>query len=76
MTEEFYSGQEEAEYQDRAAYFIDTGSSLILERWAKKPKCHYEDVLRRELDGLDDEFLPAPSWAEFPSGRSLLSPSG
>ncbi|MFI3293285.1 MAG: DUF6744 family protein [Rikenellaceae bacterium] len=66
MTEEFYSAvkREIQEYQDRASHFIDTGSQspAILERWSMKidaletKKRHYEDVLRRELDGLDDEF--------------------
>lgn len=66
MTEEFYSAvkKEIAEHQDRADYLIKSGSSspAILERWVIKiaaleeKKRHYEDVLRRELDGLDDEF--------------------
>nr|WP_325257928.1 DUF6744 family protein [uncultured Oscillibacter sp.] len=53
-----------AEYQERADYFIRSGrqSPAVLERWALKiqgleeRKRHYEQVLRRELDGLDDEF--------------------
>ncbi len=66
MTEEFYSAvkKEIAEYQERAAYFIDTGSQSpsIMERWAMKiqaldeKKRHYEEVLRRELTGLDEEY--------------------
>lgn len=66
MTEEFYSAvkKEIAEYQDRADYLIKTGSQSpsIMERWVVKiealeqKKRHYEQVLRRELDGLDDEF--------------------
>ena len=66
MTEEFYSAvkKEIAEYQERAAYFIDTGSQspAVMERWAIKiealeeKKRHYEEVLWRELDGLDEEF--------------------
>ena len=66
MTEEFYSAvkKEIAEYQDRADYLIKSNSSsaAVLERWVLKistleeKKRHYEDVLRRELDGLDDEF--------------------
>lgn len=66
MTEEFYSAvkKEIAEYQDRADYLIQSGSRSpsVMERWALKietleqKKKHYEDVLRRELDGLDDEF--------------------
>lgn len=66
MTEEFYSAvkKEIAEYQDRADYLIKSNSSsaAVLERWVLKistleeKKRHYEDVLRRELDGLDDDF--------------------
>ena len=66
MTEEFYSAvkKEIAEYQDRADYLIKSGSNSpsIMERWIMKiaaleeKKRHYEDILRRELDGLDDEF--------------------
>ncbi len=66
MTEEFYAAvkKEIAEYQERADYFIHSGcqSPAVLERWALKiqgleaRKQHYEQVLRRELDGLDDEF--------------------
>ena len=66
MTEEFYVAvkKEIAEYQERADYFIHSGcqSPAVLERWALKiqgleaRKQHYEQVLRRELDGLDDEF--------------------
>lgn len=66
MTEEFYSAvkKEIAEYQERADYFIQSGcqSPAVMERWAmriralEEKKQHYEDVLRRELNGLDDEF--------------------
>ncbi len=66
MTEEFYSAvkKEIAEYQERAAHFIDTGSQspAIMERWAAKietleeKKKHYEGVLHRELNELDEEF--------------------
>lgn len=66
MAEEFYLAvkKEIAEYQDKADYFIKSGcqSPAVLERWALKigaleeKKRHYEDVLRRELTGLDDEF--------------------
>lgn len=66
MTEEFYAAvkKEIAEYQERADYFIQSGcqSPAIMERWVLKiqgleeRKQHYEQVLRRELDGLDDEF--------------------
>ena len=53
-----------AENQERADYFIQSGcqSPAVMERWALKiqgleeRKRHYEQVLRRELDGLDDEF--------------------
>lgn len=66
MTEEFYAvvKKEIAEYQERADYFIKSGSQspAVMERWVLKiqaleeKKKHYEEVLRRELDGLDDEF--------------------
>ncbi len=66
MTEEFYSAvkKEIAEYLERADYFIKSGSQSpsVMERWALKiqaleeKKRHYEDILRRELTGLDDEF--------------------
>lgn len=66
MTEEFYAvvKKEIAEYQERADYFIKSGSQspAVMERWVLKiraleeKKKHYEGVLRRELDGLDDEF--------------------
>ena len=66
MTEEFYSAvkREISEFQERADYLIKSGSSspTILERWVNKistlegKKRHYEEILRRELDGLDDEF--------------------
>ena len=66
MTEEFYTAvkKEIAEYQERADYLIKSGSQspAIMERWVMKisalegKKRHYEQVLRRELDGLDEEF--------------------
>ena len=66
MTEEFYLAvkKEISEYQERCDYFIKSGSQSpsIMERWVLKiqaleqKKRHYEQVLRRELDGLDDEF--------------------
>jgi hypothetical protein len=66
MTEEFYSAvkKEITEYQERADYLIQSGSQspAVMERWVLKiqalegKKQHYEEVLRRELDGLDDEF--------------------
>ena len=65
MTEEFYSSvkKEIADYQERTDYLINNGcaSPAVLERWVNKistleKKRHYEEILRRELDGLDDEF--------------------
>ena len=66
MTEEFYSAvkKEISEYQERADYFIKSGcqSPSVMDRWVLKiqslegKKQHYENVLRRELDGLDDDF--------------------
>lgn len=66
MTEEFYSAvkKEIADYQERASYLIQSGSQspAILERWVaridalEEKKRHYETILRRELDGLDEEF--------------------
>ena len=66
MTEEFYLAvkKEIAEYQERADYLIKSGccSAAVMERWVGKiaameeKKRHYEEILRRELDGLDDEF--------------------
>lgn len=66
MTEEFYAAVKKdiAAYQERADYFIHSGcqSPAVMERWALKiqglevHKRHYEQILRRELDGLDDEF--------------------
>lgn len=56
--------KEIAEYQEKCDYFIKSGSNSpsVMDRWALKVqgfeerKRHYEQVLRRELDGLDDEF--------------------
>ena len=66
MTEEFYAAvkKEIAAYQERADYLIKSGSQspAVMDRWVLKiqaleeKKRHYEGVLRRELDGLDDEF--------------------
>ena len=66
MTDEFYSSvkKEIADYQERTDYLINNGcaSPSVLERWVNKistlevKKRHYEEILRRELDGLDDEF--------------------
>lgn len=66
MTEEFYAAvkKEIAAYQERADYLIKSGSQspAVMDRWVLKiqsleeKKKHYEQVLRQELDGLDDEF--------------------
>lgn len=66
MTEEFYLAvkKEIATYQEKCDYLIKSGSQspAIMERWVLKvqaleqKKRHYEGVLQRELDGLDDEF--------------------
>lgn len=66
MTEEFYAAvkKEIAEYQERCDYFIKSGcqSPAVMERWVLKVrgleerKLHYEEVLRHELTGLDEEF--------------------
>ncbi len=74
MTEEFYAAvkKEIAEYQERADYLIKSGccSPAILERWVNKistledKKRHYENILRRELDGLDDEFTALKGYSQ------------
>lgn len=66
MTEEFYAAvkKEIAMYQEKVDYLIKSGSRspAVMDRWVLKiqgleeKKKHYEQVLRRELDGLDDEF--------------------
>ncbi|WP_307986761.1 DUF6744 family protein [uncultured Oscillibacter sp.] len=66
MTEEFYLAVKKdiIRYQERADYFIQSGCSSpsTMERWVVKiqelegKKRHYEDILRREISGLDDEF--------------------
>lgn len=66
MTEEFYAAvkKEIAAYQEKVDYLIKSGSRspAVMDRWVLKiqgleeKKKHYEQVLRRELDGLDDEF--------------------
>ena len=66
MAEEFYLAvkKEIAEYQERCDYFIKSGSNspAVMERWVLKVRAleerkrHYEDALRQELSGLDDEF--------------------
>ena len=65
MTEEFYSvvKKEIAKYQKRADNLIKSESSnpAVMERWVLKistleKKSRYEAILRRELDGLGDEY--------------------
>ena len=66
MTGEFYAAVKKdiAVYQERTDYFIQSRcqSPAVPERLVLKiqgleeKKKHYEQVLRRELDGLDDEF--------------------
>ena len=66
MTEEFYLAvkKEIAAYQEKCDYLIESGSqsAAVMDRWVLKvraleeKKRHYEGVLQRELDGLDDEF--------------------
>ena len=66
MTEEFYSAvkKEIATYQERCDYLIQSGSQspAVMDRWVLKirgleeKKKHYEQILQRELDGLDNEF--------------------
>lgn len=66
MTEEFYLAvkKEIATYQEKCDYLIKSGSQspAVMDRWVLKvqaleeKKRHYEKILRRELDGLDDEF--------------------
>lgn len=66
MAEAFYAAarKELAAYQERCDYLIksDSQSPSIMSRWilkvqALEQKKHlYEQVLRRELDGLDNEF--------------------
>jgi hypothetical protein len=66
MAAAFYRSvrREIEEYSERADHLIQTGSqsAAIMERWAVKiqgletKKREYEDVLRRELGELDEEF--------------------
>ena len=66
MAEEFYTAvrKEISAYQERVDYLIKSGSQspAVMDRWILKiqgleeKKRHYEQVLRRELDGLDEEF--------------------
>ena len=56
--------KEIAAYQEKVDYLIKSGSRspAVMDRWVLKvqgleeKKKHYEKVLQRELDGLDDEF--------------------
>ena len=64
MTEEFYLAvkKEIAAYQEKCDYLIKSSSQspAVMDRWVLKvqaleeKKRHYEGVLQRELDGLDD----------------------
>ena len=80
MTEEFYAAvkKEIAAYQEKVDYLIKSGSRspAVMERWVLKiqgleeKKKHYEQVLRRELDGLDDEFTTLKFMAQELQVRS------
>lgn len=80
MTEEFYTAvkKEIAEYQERADYFIQSGchNPTVMERWVLKiqgleeRKRHYEQVLRRELNGLDDKFSTLKFLGQELQGRA------
>ena len=56
--------KEIAAYQEKCDYLIKSSSQspAVMDRWVLKvqaleeKKRHYEGVLQRELDGLDDEF--------------------
>ena len=66
MAAEFYAlaRREAQEYQERAAYLIDSGcqSAAIMERWTsrieelKAKKQRYEALFRKELTETDEEF--------------------
>jgi len=66
MAAAFYRSvrREIAEYQERANHLIQTGSqsATIMERWVLKidglwdKKWEYEEVLKRELNDLDEDF--------------------
>ena len=66
MAAEFYAlaRREAQEYQERAAYLIDSGcqSAAIMERWIsrieelKAKKQRYEALFRKELTETDEEF--------------------
>ena len=66
MTAEFYAlvRKEAQEYQERAAYLINSGSQspAILERWItrirelEEKKQRFEALFRKQLDETDSEF--------------------
>ena len=66
MAQEFYIAmRREVElYQERVKHFIDTNitSPAVMNRWIAKidaleeKRRHYEGILRRQLDDLNDEF--------------------
>ena len=66
MTAEFYSDYKKSIefYQERIQRFLENGcdSPTVIDRWMlkvetlKQKKALYEDVLRQELTGLDEEF--------------------
>ena len=66
MTAEFYTlvRKEAQEYQERAAYLINSGSQspAILERWItrirelEEKKQRFETLFRKQLDETDSEF--------------------
>ena len=66
MASEFYTlvRKEAQEYQERAAYLIDSGcqSASIMERWIRRireleqKKQRYEALFRKELNETDAEF--------------------
>lgn len=66
MTAEFYAlvRKEAQEYQERAAYLINSGSQspAILERWItrirelEEKKQRFESLFQKQLDETDSEF--------------------
>lgn len=67
MTEEFYENykQDIDFYKQRIQHFIDTGcqSQAVIQRWIQKisalqhKKAVYEDVLKRRLDDLNQDYM-------------------
>ena len=67
MTEEFYENykQDIDFYKQRIQHFIDTGcqSQAVIQRWMQKisalqhKKAVYEDVLKRRLDDLNQDYM-------------------